>query len=196
MRRRECLEASAAILDWDSLVVTATGLTYRIWEEVGGPGHIAHVNLGLCLPLGIGLALALPHRQMVVMDGDGSLIFNLSGLSDLGALAPPNLIAIVFDNEGYASCDYLPSASARTTDIESVARSCGVEQTARASELKDFKAALERAVTEAGPWLIVAKIGRDDDTTTGARIDGRENTYRFVRYIEQSEGIQIIKPYG
>jgi len=38
----------------------------------GREAQISQLNLGLCTPAGLGLALALPHRNVTVLDGDGT----------------------------------------------------------------------------------------------------------------------------
>ena len=68
-------------------------------------------------PVVLGLALALPHRGVIALDGDGSILLNLGTLSTVGNYAPPNLMSIIFDNESYASTGGLPTATAGNVNV-------------------------------------------------------------------------------
>ena len=46
-----------------------------------------------------GIALARPTLPVVVLDGDGSLLMNLGGLSTMARYRPGNLVHVVLDNE-------------------------------------------------------------------------------------------------
>lgn len=48
--------------------------------------------------LGVGLALAQPQRQVIVMDGDASLLLELSGLVSVVTAGPRNLLHILVRN--------------------------------------------------------------------------------------------------
>ena len=50
---------------------------------------------------GLGLALGVPDEKVVILDGDGSLLMNLSALATIANLAPPNLIHFVVNNGVY-----------------------------------------------------------------------------------------------
>ena len=176
-------------------MVTPTGKTYMYWEATNREAQISQLNLGLCTPVGLGLALALPHRKVVVLDGDGNLLFNLASLADVAVQNPGNLIDIVFDNECYQSCDSFPSATAKGVDLESVAKACGIKNTVTAKTLNEFEAALERALRNNELTFIVAKVLPGEDLVPLPRQEGRENKYRFVRYVERTENIRIINPY-
>ncbi len=104
------------------------------WEATGREGQISQVNLGLCMPVGLGLALALPHRKVVVLDGDGNLLFNLASLADVAVHNPGNLITIVFDNESYQSCDGLPSATSAA--VSKIRRQLGNPVDSRKSSMR------------------------------------------------------------
>lgn len=166
------------------------------WEATGREAQISQVNLGLCMPVGLGLALALPHRKVVVLDGDGNLLFNLGSLADVAVHSPGNLITIVFDNESYQSCDALPSATSKGVDLESVARSCGFKNTATVRDPGLFEEALDEALVGNNLTIVVVKVEPGEESVPLPQQEGRENKYRFVRYIEKTENIRIINPYS
>ena len=184
------------MLPQDVLVVTPTGKTYMYWEATGREAQISQLNLGLCTPVGLGLALALPHRKVVVLDGDGNLLFNLASLADLAIQNPRNLVDIVFDNECYQSCDSFPSATSKGIDLEAVARSCGIKNATTIRDIKDFERTLDRALSGNELYFIVAKVEPGEEPVPLPRQEGKENKYRFVRYIERTENIRIINPYA
>jgi sulfopyruvate decarboxylase subunit beta len=196
LNRPECIKILDRKLAQDVLVVTPTGRTYMYWEATGREAQISQVNLGLCMPVGLGLALSLPHRKVVVLDGDGNLLFNLGSLADVAVHNPGNLITIVFDNEAYQSCDALPSATSRGVDLESVARSCGFKNTLTVTEASVFEKALEEALSGNTLTIIVVKVQPGEEVVPPPQLEGRENKYRFVRHIEKTENIRIINPYS
>ena len=178
------------------LVVTPTGKTYMYWEATGREAQMSQVNLGLCTPVGLGLALALPHRKVVVLDGDGNLLFNLASLADLAVQNPGNLIDIVFDNECYQSCDSFPSVTAKGVDLESIAKGCGIKNTVTVRELTHFAEIVDHALVRNELFFIIAKVAPGEEIVPLPRQEGRENKYKFVRHIERTENIQIIQPYA
>jgi sulfopyruvate decarboxylase subunit beta len=196
LRKPECIKILDRKLDQNVLVVTPTGKTYMYWEATQREAQISQLNLGLCTPVGLGLALALPHRKVVVLDGDGNLLFNLASLADLAVQNPGNLIDIVFDNECYQSCDSFPSATARGVDLEAIARGCKIKNALTVRNLNDFETTLDKALRGNELFFIVAKVEPGEEVVPLPRQEGRENKYRFVRYVERTENIRIINPYA
>jgi thiamine pyrophosphate-dependent acetolactate synthase large subunit-like protein len=183
-------------LDQNVLVVTPTGKTYQYWEATGREAQISQLNLGLCTPAGLGLALALPHRKVVVLDGDGNLLFNLASLADVAVQNPGNLVDIVFDNECYQSCDNFPSATSKGVNLEDIAKGCGIKNTVTIRELKDFEQILDKSLARNELSLIIAKVEPGEESVPLPRQEGRENKYRFVRHVEKTENIKVIDPYA
>ena len=196
MKKPECIKLLDKKLDQNVLVVTPTGKTYMYWEATGREAQISQLNLGLCTPAGLGLALALPHRKVVVLDGDGNLLFNLASLADVAVQNPGNLIDIVFDNECYQSCDSFPSVTSKGVDLEILAKGCGIKNAVTVRELKQFENALDQALAGNELFFIIAKVEPGEDLVTLPRQEGRENKYRFVRHIEKTENIRVINPYA
>ena len=52
-----------------------------------------------------------PTQQVVVLDGDGSILMNLGGLTTLARYRPRNLVHVVFDNESLLSVGGFPTAT-------------------------------------------------------------------------------------
>jgi len=99
MRRSECLQTLAPMLT-DQLVVTNVARTgFETHMAMPREGNLYTMGMGLVTPVVLGLALSLPHRGVIALDGDGSILLNLGAFSTVGNYAPPNLIAIIFDNE-------------------------------------------------------------------------------------------------
>jgi phosphonopyruvate decarboxylase len=81
--------------------------------------------MGCALPVGLGLALAQPRRQVLVMTGDGELLMNLGALSTASAQAPANLSVLVLDNGTWGLTGGQRTHTAMGTDLTAVAAACG-----------------------------------------------------------------------
>src|SRR5262245_66338253 len=57
--------------------------------------------MGGASSLGLGLALAIPKRRVIVFDGDGSLLMQLGTLATLAGARPRNLTHLLFRNGVY-----------------------------------------------------------------------------------------------
>src|SRR6185437_5154627 len=81
VNRFDCMTRLASWLDGE--VITVTNLTTNAaqWTAVWDKGpRFYGVHMGLCLPFACGLSLAFPKRQVVALDGDGSLLIDTSAL--------------------------------------------------------------------------------------------------------------------
>src|SRR5215468_2139574 len=194
MRRFDCLQALAPMLT-DQLVVTNVARTgFETKMAMPREGNLYTMGMGLVTPVVLGLALSLPHRGVIALDGDGSILLNLGVLSTIGNYAPANLISIIFDNESYASTGGLPTATAGKTKLDQMARSAGITNAVEVSKVEDFREIAAKALAGKGPWVIVCKVVAEKPPVEPKLMDGRENKYRFVRYIEETEGTIILKP--
>jgi sulfopyruvate decarboxylase subunit beta len=194
MRRFECMQALAAMIT-DQLVVTNVARTGFEWRMASPrDGNLYTMGMGLVTPVVLGLALSLPHRGVIALDGDGSILLNLGILATVGNCAPVNLTSVIFDNESYASTGGLPTATSGKTDLVAISKGAGIRNSVGVSTLEEFRTAATQAIAGNGPWVIVAKVVAEKPPVEPKLLDGRENKYRFVRYIEQTEGRTILKP--
>ena len=101
MKRFDCLTLLAAVAA-DALVVSSAGAMTLEWNSVRpSDGNFRVRTLGLCSSIALGMALGLPERKVIALDGDGSLLMNLCSLPTIARMRPKNLIHIVFDNAVY-----------------------------------------------------------------------------------------------
>ncbi len=194
MKRYDCVKSLAARISPDTPVVSNLGNTARMLEEIRPSDANFHpVNLGCCTALAMGLALALPHRKVVALDGDGNLLLNLSVLADLASVAPPNLLIIVFDNQYYESGGGFPSVTSGVVDLEGMAKGAGLKDTATVRGLKGFEQALAKKLKAKGPCFLVAKVEKDGKIISPRTASNfQETKFKFIRHIEKSEGVSIV----
>jgi sulfopyruvate decarboxylase subunit beta len=194
MRRFDCLQALAPMIT-DHLVVTNVARTAFEWKMAKPhEGNLYTMGMGLVTPVVLGLALSLPHRGVIALDGDGGILLNLGALATVGNCAPSNLVSIIFDNASYASTGGLPTATAGRTNLVEIAKGAGIKNSVGVGTIEEFTAVAAQAVAGNGPWVIVAKVASEKPPVQPKLMDGRENKYRFVRYIEQTEGSIILRP--
>lgn len=115
-------------------------------------------SMGQAVPIGLGLALARPDLEVVVAEGDGSVLMNLSSLVTVGSLAPPNLTIIVWDNAAWQITGGQRLATAETCDLATVARGCGIAQASTPADEDAFTSGIRYALDAPGPHFVVAKI--------------------------------------
>ena len=83
--------------------------------------------------------------------------------------------------------------TAGETNLSEMARAAGVRNTCSVNELDAFEHAVEAAYKAEDASFITAKVTISTRRVSYSSLDGVENKYRFVRHIEQSENIEILK---
>lgn len=193
MKRFECLQAIAPLMK-DQLFVTTAGGATSEWNAVRpSDGNLQVKTLGLCSSIGLGLAIALPRRRVIVFDGDGALWMNMGSLATIGLHQPKNLVHICWDNQQYESSGGEPTVStAEKIDFAGVAKAAGIQSSRCVSTVEDLKAAVSYALGHDGPHFVWATIEPGRTQVPPLKYDELENKYRVIRYIEETEGISIL----
>ena len=188
-----CLESLAKRIGDELIVTNLGGVAREMFHIKDRDGNLYRPYMGHPTPLALGLALALPHRRVIAVDGDGSLLLGLSVLPVIGNQNPSNLIVIVIDNETYEATGGPASFTAGRTDLAGMARAAGVPNTWLVRDIAAFDSALDAAYGAKGASLIAAKVGPSTRRVGYAPLEGPENKYRFVRYVERTENLSILK---
>jgi sulfopyruvate decarboxylase subunit beta len=184
MLRAEALQAIYPQLE-ERVVVTIMGAVAAELQAIGHrPGffYLQHA-MGLASSLGLGIALGRPELSVVVLDGDGSILMNLGGLTTLARYRPQNLIHVVFDNESLLSVGGFPTATATGSDIAAMAEAAGVPRTATVRTIPEFTAAFADASAARQLTTIVAKVEAVGPKAFVTDLPLLENRFQFARHL-------------
>jgi len=196
MKRFDCLKILAGMIDARTIVVANVGPISREWNALRpSDANLLQVNLGLCAAVGLGISVSLRGRQVVILDGDGNLLLNLASLADMANQDLKNTLHIVLDNEAYEGGGGLRSATGGKADLSIIARGAGVADSCVVTTLEEFETKAQNALKGAGHRFIVAKVEKGSVANLPTiTLDGKEAKYRFARYVESTEGVQILRP--
>ncbi|MCP4361369.1 MAG: thiamine pyrophosphate-binding protein [Chloroflexi bacterium] len=187
MLRVKCLEAIYAELE-DKLVITIMGACAQELYDLGHQDNFFYLEhaMGLASSIGLGLALNRPQRQVVVLDGDGSVLMNLGTLTTLARYRPTNLTHIIFDNGSLLSTGGFPShTAAGSADLAAIARGSGIPHVTQVNTPFDFMAAVGDAFERHDLSVIVARVEAVGPDHFGMDLKLPENTFRFERFIRE-----------
>jgi sulfopyruvate decarboxylase subunit beta len=182
MKRLDALTAIYPALE-DRIVVTIMGAVAAELQSIGHRPNFFYLQhaMGLASSMGLGIALSKPDRQVIVFDGDGSLLMNLGGLTTLARYRPRNLVHVVFDNESLLSVGGFPTATATGSDLAGIAAAAGVPRTATVSTLDAFTRAFAEALGAGDLTTIVAKVEAVGPSAYVTDLSLLENRFQFAR---------------
>jgi len=196
VKRIDCLRALGPSVTDEDLVIISLGGTGLEWHATRpGDNNLFLVAMGCNTPVALGLALALKHRRIILLETDGSLLLNMGALATLGNLAPPNLRIFVFDKQGYERVRHDISATSGKTDLAAIARGCGIAGASTVRTDHEFAIAADATMRGDGLSFVVAKVEPGIAAVPGRPSDGLEEKYRFVRHVERLEGRTILAAY-
>ena len=197
MRTSDALRAIYPELE-SRIVVTIMGATASELYALGHRPNFFYLehSMGLASSMGLGIALALPGEQVIVLDGDGSLLMNLGTLSTMARYKPGNLLHVVLDNESLLSVGGFPTATARGTDLAGVARASGIPLVSEARVVYDFKLAVSDALASRTLTTIVAKVEAVPPASYYMDLTLLENRFQFSRHLQSLRQSSPSPPVG
>jgi sulfopyruvate decarboxylase subunit beta len=186
MKRIDALAAVYPRLS-DAVVVTIMGAVAVELQSIGHRDNFFYLQhaMGLASSMGLGIALSRPDRQVVVFDGDGSVLMNLGGLTTLARYRPRNLIHVVFDNESLLSVGGFATATSTGSDLAGIAAAAGIPRTTMVRTLDEFTHAFEDALAARDLTTIVAKVEAVGPSAYVTDLSLLENRFAFARYLRR-----------
>ena len=136
---------------WD---ITAAGdrpENFPLWGAMGGAAMI-----------GLGLALAQPDKNVLVITGDGEMLMGVGSLATVAVKAPSNLSIVVLDNERFGETGMQTTHTAASADLAATAAGLGLSKTATVSDEAGLAAVRENIYRGAGPSFDVIKVKAED----------------------------------
>lgn len=176
----------------DAVVVNTMGAMNAFDQLTGNPLNVSCVPLmGGAASLGLGLAIARPERNVMVFDGDASLLMELGGLVSVGQAAPGNFVHVLLNNGvQFAGLGNLPTPGAMGVDFVSMAKASGYASAVRCKCEDGYREALGAALRQPGPAFIEVNTGYAP-ATLGHSVPAVEMT--DARFTRMGDELRVIR---
>lgn len=148
----------------DALVITGLGSScydcyaagdrdrnFYLWGAMGGAAMI-----------GLGLAIAQPNEQVIVVTGDGEQLMGMGSFSTIGAQQPKNLTIVILDNGHFGETGMQHSHTNLGTNLAAVAQACGIQNAYQVVDMKDVSKVVQTVRSAAGPAVAQVFVKADD----------------------------------
>jgi sulfopyruvate decarboxylase subunit beta len=165
MKPEEILRAIAEVRGEAICVPTMT--TSPAWREIA-PDDLSVGCVGFmggASSLGLGMALAMPDRRVVVFDGDGSLLMQLGSLATSAGARARNFVHLLFKNGVYHTSGAQETPGGMGVDFVMMAKGAGYRNAYAIGDLGEFRRRVKRIVhEEEGPLFVELHTGLADKT--------------------------------
>ncbi len=147
----------------DSVVVTTMGSMNSTDKLEHSPLTVACVPLmGGAASLGLGIALARPERNTIILDGDASLLMELGGLVSVAETAPRNFFHILMNNRvQFAGLGNLETPGSIKVDFAGLAQASGYQAVYHFDSSEAFAEQLPKILQGPAPAFIDLAISYD-----------------------------------
>jgi sulfopyruvate decarboxylase subunit beta len=191
MKRADALRAIYPRLE-QSIVVTIMGAVAAELQAIGHRPNFFYLQhaMGLASSLGLGIALARPELPVIVLDGDGSVLMNLGGLTTLARYRPANLLHVVFDNESLLSVGGFPTATSTGSDLAAMAAAAGIPRSASVRSAEELVRAMDAALAARELATIVAKVEAVGPSAFVTDLGLLENRFQFARHLRETRNAE------
>jgi len=184
--RIEALEAIQKHKNRHTVFLATTGKTGReLYELADLPNNLYMVgSMGCVSPMGLGLALTQTQKNIIIIDGDGSLLMRMGVMPTIGYYRPGNLLHILLDNNCYDSTGGQTTVS-DNVDFIKIAEACGYDFVYLAHDINDLDSAIEKWEKAGKAGFIYLKICKGSKSSLGRpKIKPFEVKERLMRFIK------------
>jgi len=102
MKGFEVITALKGLISDNDIIVSSNGnISREAFNLLPKPQVYLRGSMGLPVPIGLGLALANPEKQVIVITGDGNFLMGLNSSITTAFYKPKNLKILILDNNKY-----------------------------------------------------------------------------------------------
>ncbi|GAF70057.1 unnamed protein product, partial [marine sediment metagenome] len=193
MTREQAIEAVVSLLGEADAIVSTTGkISRELYEyrDRAGQGHqrefLTVGSMGHASQIAMGIALAIPDRQVFCLDGDGAMLMHMGGAAIAGAAGVANFKHVILNNGVHDSVGGMATAGLRVSFTE-IGKACGYTEAWRVERRKDVAEKVAQLRAARGPAMLEIMVQK------GARADlGRpktspiENKAAFTKFLRRA----------
>ena len=183
MRRIDVLrEVVSSQYAAEALIVVNLGYPSRELYSLSDQDNIFYMlgSMGLASSIGMGLALVRKHDQVLVVDGDGSILMNLGTLASIANFAPKNFHLVIIDNHAHGSTGNQKGLTAMKTDLLKIAIGAGVGNAAKVETQNDLK----RFLKDTLPTVLIVECTPFNAEVPIIPLTAVDIKSRFMKYVE------------
>jgi sulfopyruvate decarboxylase len=185
MTRYQAIEAAVPYLRGRTVVCNLGVPCKELFALCDQPSNFYMLgSMGLASSIGLGVSL-FNNQEVVVLDGDGSLLMNPNVLCSIAQHAADNLTVVALDNGTYGSTGDQCSAS-QQLDLELLAQGFGIEHTAKAYTADDVLTALQ---LQKGPKFIHVIIKPGNANVPDLPYAATQIKRRFVAHFDSGPSL-------
>lgn len=154
-----------AELRTEEVVVTCMSVT-RPWGRLSDHDldfASADSAMGHTADLALGVALAQPHRRVLCLNGDGSMLMSLGTLAAIVEADTRNLVLFVLENGSYEITGNQPIPGAGRIDFGGLARAAGFPRVYDLVWALDFETVLPAILSKEGPIFVAVQMQQGDE---------------------------------
>lgn len=186
--RYEALSAINMLKDSQTVQLATTGKTGREMYEIEDACNNLYMvgSMGCVSSLGLGLALTRQDKEIVVIDGDGSLLMRMGSMATNGYYNPPNMLHILLDNHAHESTGRQRTVS-HNVDFVDIAASCGYTRSIYVHNTDELKNQIESWKYSKGLTFLYLKISKESkENLPRPKIKPDQVKQRLTQFIKES----------
>ena len=171
--------------DHNTLLFATTGKTGReLYEVEDAPNNFYMVgSMGCVSSLGLGLALTRKDKNVIAIDGDGSILMRLETLATNAYYSPSNMLHLIIDNNSYDSTGGQLTIS-HNVDFIRLAAACGYTNVFYVHDLAELRYYIENWKKDKGLTLLYIKAAKGAKDNLGRpQIKPYQVKERIIKFI-------------
>lgn len=183
---KQAIEEIARVFGKRDLVISAAGMISReLFCTNDRPGNFyMQGSMGTTAAIGLGITLNRPERQVVILDGDGSVLMRMGSLATVGHYQPSSYLHVVLDNLCYDTTGGQESSS-NTVSFPHFAVYAGYKRAVTVFSSKTMLKYFQQFQKEKGPSILHVKIRRGMDHKPGRpTLSPEQIKNRFMEFIK------------
>jgi thiamine pyrophosphate-dependent acetolactate synthase large subunit-like protein len=151
----------------DAIVIPGRGGRHwiNLSDQPNLDAPLADPAMGGHASFALGLALALPHRRVVLFDSEGDIMMGMGVLATIAEQKPANFYHFMLDNECYATTGGQPVPNAKAVKYDALAKGAGYPDAYAYDNLESFSINVERILAKPGPVFVALKVKPEVNNT-------------------------------
>ena len=170
---------------------------YLVVSGLGSPTYDVHAagdndknfylwgGMGGAAMVGLGLAIARPEKNIIVLTGDGEQLMGMGSLATISVQKPKNLMVIVLDNEHYGETGVQESHTFHNVDLVGIAKASGCPKSLLITDQNDLNYLLKLKRTLSCFTFAVIKVSKEIEPRSIPIVDGSKIKARFKKALDQ-----------